>query len=80
VGIVPLPTVLLVGGLLAGLVLALLARLLALVGAGRRRRRAEARLRAAVADVADDLVLSPVREELAAYGTLRSAVAELARR
>jgi energy-coupling factor transporter ATP-binding protein EcfA2 len=80
VDVVPLPTLLLVGGLLAGLLLALLARLLALVGARRRRRRAESRLRAAVADVADDLVLTPVRGELAAYGTLRSAVAELSRR
>jgi len=80
IGVVPVPTVLLLGGLLAGLLLALLARLLALVGARRRRRRAEARLRRAVADVAEDLVLSPVREELAAYALLRGAVAELARR
>ncbi len=80
VGVVPVPTVLLLGGLLAGLVLALLARLLALVGARRRRRRAEARLRSAVADVTEDLVLTPVRDELAAYGVLRGAVAELARR
>ena len=79
VGIVPLPTVLLIGGLLAGVVLALLARALAVLGARRRRARAEARLRAAVAQVADALVLDPVRAELAAYAALREAVATLHR-
>ncbi len=79
VGIVPLPTVLLIGGLLAGVVLALLARALAVLGARRRRARAEARLRESVADVAENLVLSPVRAELAAYSALRGAVAALHR-
>lgn len=45
----PLPTLLLLGGLAAGLVLALLARL----AARRRRAVAEARLRAAVGAVAE---------------------------
>jgi hypothetical protein len=79
VGIVPLPTVLLIGGLLAGVVLALLARALAVLGARRRRARAEARLRESVADVAENLVLGPVRAELAAYSALRGAVAALSR-
>ncbi|MDT0353198.1 GTPase [Pseudonocardia charpentierae] len=79
IGIVPLPTVLLIGGLLAGVVLALLARALAVLGARRRRARAEARLRESVADVAENLVLSPVRAELAAYSALREAVAALHR-
>jgi hypothetical protein len=79
VGVLPLPTVLLLGGLLAGLLLALLARALARLGARRRRARAEARLRAAVADVAETLVLAPVRAELAAYAELRGAVAALRR-
>ena len=77
VGLLPLPTVLLIGGLLAGLLLALLARALAVLGARRRRARAEARLREAVAEVADALVLTPVRAELAAYTALREAVATL---
>ena len=77
--IVPLPTVLLLGGLLAGLLLALLARALAVLGARRRRARAEARLRESVADVAENLVLAPVRAELAAYSSLRGAVAALRR-
>jgi hypothetical protein len=79
VGLLPLPTALLIGGLLAGLLLALLARALAVVGARRRRARAEARLREAVAQVADMLVLTPVRAELAAYAALRKAVASLRR-
>jgi hypothetical protein len=77
VGLLPLPTALLIGGLLAGLLLALVARGLATVGARRRRKRAEARLREAVAQVADALVLTPVRAELAAYAALREAVATL---
>ncbi len=79
VGIVPLPTVLLLGGLLAGVLLALLARGLAVIGARRRRVRAEARLRESVAEVAENLVLAPVRAELAAYSSLRGAVAALRR-
>ena len=79
VGIVPLPTVLLLGGLLAGVLLALLARGLAVIGARRRRARAEARLRESVAEVAENLVLAPVRAELAAYSSLRGAVAALRR-
>ncbi|MBW0092542.1 50S ribosome-binding GTPase [Pseudonocardia sp. KRD-184] len=75
---VPLPTALLLGGLLAGLLLALLARLLARIGASRRRARVQERLDAAVAEVADDLVLVPVTAELRAYGALRDAVAGLA--
>jgi hypothetical protein len=79
VGLVPLPTALLIGGLVVGLLLALLARALAEVGARRRRARAEARLRDAVAQVADALVLTPVRAELGAYAALREAVATLRR-
>jgi GTP-binding protein EngB required for normal cell division len=79
VGVLPLPTVLLIGGLLAGLLLALLARSLAVLAARRRRARAEARLRESVADVAQTLVLTPVRAELAAYAALRGAVAALHR-
>jgi hypothetical protein len=79
VGIVPLPAVLLLGGLLAGVLLALLARGLAVVGARRRRTKADARLRKSVTDVAENLVLAPVRAELAAYSALRGAVAALRR-
>ena len=76
--VVPLPTALLLGGLLVGLVVGLLARLCAAVGARRRRARAEERLDAAVARVADELVLAPVTAELTAYAELREAVTVLA--
>jgi hypothetical protein len=79
VGLLPLPTVLLLGGVAAGLLLALLARALAVLGARRRRARAEAHLRDSVADVAETLVLAPVRAELATYTALRGAVAALRR-
>jgi GTP-binding protein EngB required for normal cell division len=58
----PLPTLLLVGGLLAGALLALVARPLVGLRARRRARRAEQRLRAAVDVVAQDEVLSPMAE------------------
>ncbi len=77
VGAVPVPTVALIGGVLAGLLLAVLARLLALLVARRRNTRAQARLRTAVSEVADELVLTPVRAELAAYAALRAAVERL---
>jgi GTP-binding protein EngB required for normal cell division len=66
----PLPTVLLVGGVGLGLVLALLSR--ALVGrtARKRARTAERRLRAAVVEVADELVVAPLAAEVDAYRTV----------
>jgi energy-coupling factor transporter ATP-binding protein EcfA2 len=80
VGAVPVPTVALIGGVLAGLLLAVLARLLALLAARRRSARAQARLRTAVAAVADALVVAPVRAELAAYNALHAALGRLRRR
>jgi energy-coupling factor transporter ATP-binding protein EcfA2 len=58
----PLPTLLLIAGLLAGALLALLARPLVLAGARRRGRRAREQLHARVADVAQDHVLAPLEE------------------
>ncbi|MGY1704314.1 GTPase [Geodermatophilus sp. SYSU D00697] len=58
----PLPTLLLVGGLLAGALLALVARPFVGLRARRRARRAEARLRAAVDVVAQEEVLAPMAE------------------
>ncbi|SDY56436.1 GTP-binding protein EngB required for normal cell division [Geodermatophilus africanus] len=66
----PLPTLLLVGGLLAGALLALVARPLVGVRARRRARRAEQRLYAAVDVVGQEEVLAPmaeVREDHARY-------------
>ncbi|MQY07921.1 YfjP family GTPase [Actinomadura macrotermitis] len=66
-GDVPWPTALLLGGVLAGLLLALLFRGLAWVGGRRRARKASRALRAAVADVGERLVLGPAEDERARF-------------
>jgi hypothetical protein len=71
---VPVPTFLLVGGAALGLLLAWIGRRLAGAGAVWRRRRAESRLRDAIEDVAERLVLVPVEEELGRYGRAREAL------
>jgi hypothetical protein len=58
----PLPTLLLVGGLLAGFLLALVARPLVDLGARRRGRQARRRLGERVAEVADAEVLEPLAD------------------
>ncbi|RZU33879.1 GTPase [Blastococcus saxobsidens] len=59
---VPLPTLLVAGGLLAGLLLALVCRPLVAIGARRRARTAERRLTAAVREVAEEELLAPMAE------------------
>lgn len=71
---VPTPTALLVGGLLAGIVLAVLGRVVNRFGARRRARRARRGLYAAVASVAEELVVTPVGRELATHGGLMEAL------
>jgi hypothetical protein len=68
------PTVLLVGGVVVGLLLAFFGRLASGAGAVRRRHRAESRLRSGIAEVADRLVLAPVEAELARHDVARDAV------
>ena len=70
----PAPTVLTIGGVLAGLVLAGLSRVGVEVGARRRAARARTSLRSAIARVSDDLVLAPVNEERRRYGDARKAL------
>jgi hypothetical protein len=65
----PVPTLMLVLGVAAGILLALLSRALISVGSASRARRADKRLRAGVAEVAEELVVAPVSAELAAYRT-----------
>lgn len=74
IGRLPLPTALLAGGLLTGLLLALASRLIVRLAARHRRRRAEARLRAAIARVADALVLTPARKVMSVYSNAREAL------
>ncbi|RBY93657.1 GTP-binding protein HSR1 [Blastococcus sp. TF02-8] len=59
---IPLPTLLLVGGLLAGALLALVCRPLVALRARRRASAADRRLRAAVLAVAEEEVLTPMAE------------------
>ena len=71
---VPIPTALLVGGALAGIVLAFLVRLANGIGARRRSRAAARTLRRQVEEVAQELVIGPVERELEAHERLRRAV------
>jgi GTP-binding protein EngB required for normal cell division len=71
---VPIPTWLLVGGVVLGVLLALLCRVLIGIGARSRARRAERRLREAVAEVVDELVMVPMNAELAAYERAREGL------
>ena len=66
---------LLVGGALAGIVLAVLARLANGGGARRRSRTAARALRRQVEEVAQELVIGPVERELEAHERLRSSLA-----
>jgi hypothetical protein len=74
----PVPTLLLVGGLVAGLLVAGLARLVNGGGARRRARAATRSLHRRVEEVADELVIAPVEAELTAHDHLQEALAEAA--
>jgi GTP-binding protein EngB required for normal cell division len=71
---IALPTLLLGGGVLLGLLLAGLARWTNRVGAARRARGAARILRAGVEEVADELVIAPVQAELGARDALCGAL------
>jgi GTP-binding protein EngB required for normal cell division len=77
VGAVPWPTALLLGGLAVRIVLGLLTRVLAARAGRRHGRRVGRRIRRAVRTLAEDHLLAPVREELAAQERLRRSVATL---
>ena len=65
------PFLLLVGGLLCGLLLAALARWLARIGARRRARTIERRLRQAIGEVGDARVIRPVEQVLTEHDRTR---------
>ncbi len=71
VGGIPVPTVLLVAGVVLGVLLSLLCQRLAQISARRRARRADNRLRASIAEVSDSLVVRPIQAELDAYAECR---------
>lgn len=60
----PVPTLMLIGGAIAGAVLAWLARIPAAVGAGRRARSARVSLAAGLESTAEDYVIKPVAAEM----------------
>jgi GTP-binding protein EngB required for normal cell division len=71
---IPLPTLLLVGGLLAGFLFGVIFRQIARVGAARRAAAARRRLRADIAETVDREVVDPLERELEAYAGLCSAL------
>ncbi len=71
----PVPTVLLVGGAVLGLILAFVFRLLVRAGARRRAAVARRALRAQIAEAAGPLVIEPVEAELSAHRALCGQVA-----
>jgi len=70
----PLPLILLVGGVLLGILFALFCRVLVRATARRRARVADKRLRSAISDVADGLVVKPVQDVLLGYETVRKGI------
>jgi GTP-binding protein EngB required for normal cell division len=75
VGGIAVPTALLAGGALAGILLAALARVTNGAGARRRSRAAARALRPQIEEVARELVIGPVERELEAHERLRSSLA-----
>ncbi len=76
-GPVPVPTLLLVGGVVLGLLVSRISAGAAATGAWRRADRARRRVRERVEQVAADAVVAPVEQELAAHTTLCRALARL---
>jgi energy-coupling factor transporter ATP-binding protein EcfA2 len=76
---IPIPTWLLAGGALAGIVLAFIARLTNGGGARRRARAAARSLRSRVGEVGNELVIAPAEDELDVQRRLCEAVAKARR-
>lgn len=72
---IPVPTLGLLGGILAGVALALVARLLASLSAKRRAAAVDKRLRSGVAEVVENRVVGPIQTEIEAYRTCRDGLA-----
>ena len=71
----PIPTLMLLGGVLLGVLLALVCRVLVAVTARRRAKAADRRLRDAITTVSQELVVAPIEAELAAYSRVRQGLA-----
>jgi GTP-binding protein EngB required for normal cell division len=79
VGRVPLATVLLVGGALAGFLISLLVKPLVAAGAKRARSRAANRMNIAVAEIGREMVINAVSQVLADYTEAKAALADAQR-
>ncbi|MGH3470673.1 MAG: YfjP family GTPase [Nocardioidaceae bacterium] len=77
---IAVPVLMLVGGVVVGIVVALLCRLGSPFSARRRARRADGRLRSAIVSVTDDVVVRPIQDELDAYVACRDGVKTALRR
>jgi hypothetical protein len=71
----PLPTLLLLGGVALGILLGLVCKAVVNLSARSKARSAERRLRAAIAEVTEDLVVVPVQAEVEAYRATRTGLA-----
>jgi hypothetical protein len=70
----PLPTLLLLVGLAGGVALAVVTKVANRAVARSRARSAQRRLRSAIGEIADALVVAPLDAELEAYAALRRAL------
>ena len=71
----PVPTLLLLGGVAVGILLALVCRVLVGLSARAKARSADRRLRAAIAEVTEDLVVAPIDAEVEDYRRARDGLA-----
>ncbi len=76
---IPVPTWMLLGGVAVGVLLAAVSRLVVRWSARSKARSAERRLRAAISDVTDRLVVEPIEVEIEAYRAARHGVAAVLR-
>ena len=78
-GGLPVPTLMLLGGVAMGVVLGLLSKVFVAWSARSRARAAEKRLRAAIGEVTERLVVEPIEHEVIAYRTTRDGLAAASR-
>ncbi|ALV45758.1 ABC transporter [Arthrobacter alpinus] len=70
----PVPTLMVIAGVVLGIFLAITSKFLAMAGAGGRAAQARRRLRESVTEVAEDLVVTPVEAEIAQYRAFQEAL------
>ncbi|SED99681.1 50S ribosome-binding GTPase [Arthrobacter alpinus] len=70
----PVPTLMVIAGVVLGIFLAITSKFLAMAGAGGRAAQARRRLRESVTEVAEDLVVTPVEAEIAQHRAFQEAL------